>query len=76
MTFCVLEEESRAEADEDGACSTPPRYMVHSGREGASERGCPPKQLEGAEGLGTSLVMAETVKIKGRGAKGFPGQLG
>lgn len=37
--------------------------------EGASERGCPPKQLEGAEGLGTSLVMAETVKIKGRGAK-------
>lgn len=38
--------------------------------EGASERGCPPKQLEGAE------VMAETVKIKGGGAKGFPGQLG
>lgn len=44
--------------------------------EGASESACPPKQLEGAEGLGTALVMAETVKIKGRGAKGFPGQLG
>lgn len=28
----LLEEESRAEADEDGACSMPPRYMVHNGR--------------------------------------------